>query len=389
MKVVFITSTFPDIKCGVADYAYNLIKSMKGFGHEFHILTSDDPSIIDKSDFCSIHKRMKLWTIREFPIARKVIDGIKPDIVHIHHDSVPFKTKKMLLNIIPIYLRSIDRDIKIITTIHEFREHRLRWKFRILPNLFFSDKLILVDLWDLKMIKRQFAFIPANKLTYIPIASNIIPPKKYVNMSRSEIRKSLGLGADDMLIFHFGEIVPHKGVDLLLHVFERIAPHNRYAKLLLISNMFGVEYRMTPYQKSVSKKIEENIFRNRIITLAGQDAETLSRYMLASDIAVFPFTFGVTYQRGTFLASLAHGLPTLTTYHPSFYPPMITDGKDAVLVKINDEKSLLDKLEVLIRDEGMREKIGVSARKFYEMNFSWSSIGRKMDELYHKFNSLR
>ncbi|MFA6142156.1 MAG: glycosyltransferase family 4 protein [Candidatus Omnitrophota bacterium] len=387
MKVLFITSEFPNIRGGISDYAYKLMESMRDSGNELHVLTTDDKAIIDRSDFCRIYKAIKLWTANEYPVIKKIIDDINPDIVHVHHDTAYFKTKKVLLNLIPFFVKVNFRKIKVITTIHEFRGHRLRWKLRVLADVLFSDKSIFVDFWDLMVLKRQFGLIPSGRLENIPIASNIIPEKMYLSISKPELRKSLGLEKDGVLIFYFGEVVPPKGLEFLISTFEKIAQSNKTAKLLLVLNIFREGYKKNLYQAGILKRIEESIFKERIITVADQNADKLSQYMLASDIAVYPFTMGASYQRGTFLASLAHGMPTLTTYHPDFYPPMIINGSDAVLIKVGDIDLFYEKLEELINNESMREKISVNARRFYEENFSWESIGIKTAGLYSRLAS--
>ena len=384
IKVLFIASVFPNMYGGgIADYTYNLIKHLSNESCEVHLLTSDDPVLIKENLFCKIYPDMKSWSKDAFRTVRKAVDEINPDIIHIQHDTISYKDKKPLLNFLPLLLGMHYPRIKKITTIHEFREHRLRWKLRILFNLIFSDECILVDRWDLKVLEKQFFFIPKKKLAYIPIASNIIPSLDS-GISKSIIREKLGLKKEDLIVFHFGRISPHKGVDFLLDAFEHIADKEKNARLLLISGLFSEGYDKTEYQKNIVKRIKESKFKDRILTLKSQDKEKLSLYILASDIGVFPFTFGATYQRGSFLASLAHGLPTITSYDPSFYPDSIVNGDDAIFIETKNIDSLSKELMELIKNEKKREKMKVSAKEFYEKHFSWSKIAKETRNLYNR-----
>ena len=382
MKILFITSVFPRIGGGIADYTLRLIESLRNEKYELHLLTSDDPRIVEKRDGYKIHARIRGWSMSNFRIVQEVIDDIRPDLIHIQYDTILSNNKKYLLNVLPFLIKINYRHPKVITTIHEFREHRLRWKLRVLLDIIFSDRCIFVDLYDLEIAQNQYFFIPKGKFSYIPIGSNIIPPPNIFNISKQEIRRKLNLQEDDLVLFHFGVISPHKGLDYLLKAFEKIAPEEENTKLLLISNLFSEESEKTKYQKSFIAKLKQSAFKDRILTLKDQNEANLSLYMLAADIAIFPFTFGVTYQRGSFLATLAHGLPVITTYHPQFYPCHIVNGKDAVLISINNMSLLSEKITELIKNKKMREEISHNARRFYESHFSWCNIAKKTSALY-------
>jgi len=388
MKILIIVSIFPHVTDGgIGDYTYNLAKELYNENDEIVILTSDDPRIMKGDRFFKIYPCVESWSIIDYRTVSKIINEIKPDIVHIQHDTTSSKNKKFLLNFLPLFLRLTNKRIKIVITIHEFLEHRLRWKLRLLPMFIFSDRAIFVDRWDMEIAEKQFGRILRSKASHIPIASNIIPSPEDRLIPKPEIRKRLNLKEEDILLFYFGNISPQKGLGVLLDLFERLIPISEHIKLVVISNLFSKKESRTEYQKNILSKIGNIRFKERILTIESQDAKCLSRYMLASDIAVLPFTFGVSYQRGSFLACLAHGLPTVTTVNQKFYPSFIINGKDVLFVEKGDSNAFYEKVIALIRNEKMRKEIGRNAITFYNKHFSWHSIAKETSSLYQEIFS--
>ncbi len=51
------------------------------------------------------------------------------------------------------------------------------------------------------------------------------------------------------------------------------------------------------------------------------------------------------------------------------------------LVEQKNPKQLAEKIVTLLKDEGLRRKIGKTGRKFVEENFSWETIAEKYIEI--------
>ena len=85
MKILFITSVFPEDGYGIADYSFNLVKNLakkEGALFDISLLTTNRRNIIESCDFCSIYKVMDKWGLREFAKVKELIKEIKPDIIH-------------------------------------------------------------------------------------------------------------------------------------------------------------------------------------------------------------------------------------------------------------------------------------------------------------------
>lgn len=82
------------------------------------------------------------------------------------------------------------------------------------------------------------------------------------------------------------------------------------------------------------------------------------------------------------LEALATGLPILAT-ETGGTSELVEDGKNGLIVKMQDSKDLAEKIEMIIKDEEGREKMGQMSRQKAE-KMSWKSVARKYYDLYEK-----
>jgi len=86
MKILFITGSYPPMKCGVGDYQYNLAKSLsKTNDVNIGVLTSTDAKPVSETDNVEVYPIIRDWGIgRIFKIVKFIRDW-DPDIVHIQY----------------------------------------------------------------------------------------------------------------------------------------------------------------------------------------------------------------------------------------------------------------------------------------------------------------
>jgi len=122
--------------------------------------------------------------------------------------------------------------------------------------------------------------IPASKVrvlahpSYIDVYPNLV--------DRQTARYELGLGADDYVYLHFGQIRPYKGVDRLLDAFDRLSRQRPRAKLLLVGSSGRFESLPELMQRARANPNVISVFN------AVPDAD-VQLYLNAADVAVFPY----------------------------------------------------------------------------------------------------
>jgi glycosyltransferase involved in cell wall biosynthesis len=122
--------------------------------------------------------------------------------------------------------------------------------------------------------------LPQSKVRVLPHPSYI---DVYPNLvDQATARYELGLGHRDFVYLHLGKIRPYKGIDRLLDAFDRLARHDKKAKLLLVGEPGRFEQLDEIKQRA---RANPNVISN---FNAVPDAD-LQLYMNAADVVVLPY----------------------------------------------------------------------------------------------------
>ena len=108
---------------------------------------------------------------------------------------------------------------------------------------------------------------------------------------------------------------------------------------------------------------------SRLIAGGSRASYDLACHLAACDVVMQPYPDGVTSRRTTLMASLALGLPIVTTSGP------LTEGlwekSDAVvLAPVGWENALAEGVQLLLADRARRDEISRKARDLYQRQFS-------------------
>lgn len=98
----------------------------------------------------------------------------------------------------------------------------------------------------------------------------------------------------------------------------------------------------------------------------------LSKHLSACDVMIQPYPDGVSSRRSSVMASIAHGLPTITTAG-RLTEPLWQTSKAVALAPVGDTAALVSVTDELLRDPMARSHLGTAARALYQKYFSVSN----------------
>jgi glycosyltransferase involved in cell wall biosynthesis len=365
---MMISGSYPKMKCGVGDYTYLLIRYLCNHGMKVKVITSKNKNVKNSESCLPI---IDSWGLK---CIKKIINRLVEDNGNIIHIQYPTKGYgyNIGINLLPLYIKLFNHNnYKIILTLHEFSQTNFLRKLAIIPLILFSDKIIFTNYEEKDIVSKVFFFLNKRKFTVINIGPNIIP--KLPNQKTAKKTHT---------ITYFGFIRPDKGIDVLL---KAIKLTKIYKEKDFILNIIAELENKDKYHKRIIDLIDR--LDNTKINVTGfLSEEKVSEKLYETDLSVLPFTDGLTYRRGSFIASVAHDVPVISTYS-NLTSLDLYDSLKNYLVKPYDINALAEKIDKFFYDEDYRAQLYLITSKIKGL-FDWNIIAETHIELYKCIGGL-
>ncbi|WP_138445132.1 glycosyltransferase family 4 protein [Sinomonas susongensis] len=376
---------------GVAGYVARLAHELEARGVEPVVVGSGT----ETAGSTSITER---WDLGGTATAGRALHRLGLDAVHVQFAPSMYGFQGSI-GLLPLL---IPRSLPLLTTLHEYGSWELpvaraRASRRLWP---FAERRRIADRETGFLVPRSRAVVvtnPAHLSTlrerfqgrieahHIPIGANVQSPQdRDRHQCRREIRGRLGLGPGTRLLAFFGFVHPVKGIRYLLEATARLRSEGEDLHVVVVG---GFESLALPGQEARDFRAEllGQVCRLDIeshVTFTGfEPPSEVSRWLLASDVGVLPFTGGVTTKSGSLLTMLDHGLPVVVTAGAD---AAIEDGRNCVVVRtVRDSEALAVGLRRVLHDDGLRARVSRAGKALAEEH-SWRDIARRHADLYRE-----
>jgi glycosyltransferase involved in cell wall biosynthesis len=391
LHILFITGEYPPDVGGVGDYTRQLGRMLIAHGHRVSVLTPGPANEADDRSEPAVIPLGSAWDWWSWRQVLRVIRLLTPDIVHIQYQTGAYGMHPAI-NLLPWRLRRLPHRPRLVVTAHDLRlpyllpkaDHLRTWTTTRLFTA--ADALILTNAADQQRVLAgarpdRELYSPRSALrtptTIIPIGSNITlrPPRPY---ARRAWRKRLGIAPDNILVAYFGLLNRSKGVLELLTAFAELPPR---FKLLIVGGAAPLPDDQR-YAEEIQAVIGLQSLNERVQITGPCSEEDVSGHLLAADLAVLPFLDGASYRRGSLLATLAHGIPTITTAPPTPLQPALEDGVHALVLPQAAPFDVRTAIERLAGDEALRTRLAAGAQTLASY-FAWPNIADQHEAVYH------
>ncbi|MEK7560113.1 MAG: glycosyltransferase family 4 protein [Patescibacteria group bacterium] len=202
--------------------------------------------------------------------------------------------------------------------------------------------------------------VPSNYLKKIVSMWGIEPSKTFViynafesplafaRGSKEEVKKSLDLPGK--IIVSAGRLVPWKGFDVLIDIFNNLSKKFEDLKLVIIGS--------GPEEETLKLKITDYGPKTVLFTGSLTRARVL-KYLSATDVFALNTAYeGFSHQ---ILEAMALGVPIVTT-NIGGNPEIIKNGENGFLVEFNNKEDFQEKISELLNNRNLSEKFSQNAK---------------------------
>lgn len=201
-------------------------------------------------------------------------------------------------------------------------------------------------------------------------------PEKFLSEYRNtdlrmRCRKEYGILESCILVLTVGAFEPYKNQKLLVEA-AKLVHEDDICFFLVGGNPESV------YQQSIAENIRTNNLDDKVMIIP--QVENTAPFYLAADIFVFTSTWD-TYPL-VVLEAMAYGLPIIATSMTGV-KEQVRFGFNALETK-DDPSELACHLTCLVRDSGLREKLGKNSRIVYESLEPHAKMVNRYEQLFEQ-----
>lgn len=274
------------------------------------------------------------------------------DIVHIHTSEPPSARRKLLFFRLAKWLKK-----KIVVHFHSFSPdttvngpHSERYREMFCG----ADVVVVLSNYWKEVVDKKFHLGNRIKVVYNPCPT-ITYPQTY------EKTKS---------ILYAGTINQRKGYADLIRAFAKVASKHTDWKIALAGNGEIEQARTLAKELGIEGQVD---------FLGWVNGEKKDKAFKQASVFCLP-----SYAEGFPMAVLdawAYGLPVITT-PVGGVPDVAVDGENMLLFNPGDIDTLAGKLDWIMRDEALREKLSAASIKISTEKFNLSTITQQIGEIY-------
>ncbi|MCL5795141.1 MAG: glycosyltransferase family 4 protein [Patescibacteria group bacterium] len=183
---------------------------------------------------------------------------------------------------------------------------------------------------------------------------------------RNKLRSEIGLKSEDKVLISASRLVKKNGLDILIKSIKDLN-----VKVIILG---------TGKQESKLKALAQELgLREKVLFLGHVSHKDLPRYLKIADVFIRPSR---SEGLGTaFLEAMSVGLPIIAT-RVGGIPDFLIERETGLFCELNNPRDLREKIDLILADHKLREKIINQGLNLVHTNYQWDLIASQMKEIF-------
>lgn len=249
----------------------------------------------------------------------------------------------------------VSNDIKKIAWEHNHHNNKKKYINSLVKSCKNIDNLVLVS----NELSEFYKGYLGSKVVYIPNCLDKMPSK----LSKLDSKNLVAIG----------RLSKEKGFDDLLKLFKKISIKHPDWKLNIVGD--GME------KNNLLDLAKELKLGDKVVFHGYQNKDYINNILLESSIYVMTShteSFGL-----VLIEAMSYGVPCISYTSAQGATEIISDGETGYLIKNRSEDEMIEKIELLIENEKLRNKLGKNAR-LRSKNYSNEVVLDKWSKIINK-----
>lgn len=249
----------------------------------------------------------------------------------------------------------VSNDIKKIAWEHNHHNDKKKYINSLVKSCKNVNNLVLVSS-ELSLFYKKYL---GDKVVYIPNCLDKMPNR----LSKLDSKNLVAVG----------RLSKEKGFDDLLRLFKKISAKHPDWKLNIVGD--GME------RNNLLDLARELKLGEKVVFHGYQNKDYINNVLLESSIYVMTShteSFGL-----VLIEAMSYGVPCVSYTSAQGANEIISDGETGYLIKNRNENEMIEKIELLIEDEKLRNKLGKNAR-IRSKNYSNEVVLDKWSKIINK-----
>lgn len=362
MKVQ-VLSTYVPAKCGIAEYAGDLVETLEGEAVEVEVIAVDQG--VERLTYPSaVGRIIRRDNPQDYLEAAEYVNSKGADVVLIQHEYGIFGGEwgSHLLQ----FMERVD--VPQVTTLHTVIPPIDGLMGEITQRILELSSVITVMSPGSLRVLRKFYDVNGCDVRVVPHGVRFIPTE-----GKDRIKAELGV-SDRFVMSTIGFLSPSKGIEYALMALPKIRRHVSNILYLVVGTVHPKQrkiYGDSYYEKLVSLAEALKVKEQVLFVNSFPGKEEYVKYIVASDVIVLPYTNRMQVSSGFLAHALGYGKPVIST--PFIHAQdLLSDGR-GLLCDFKNPDSVADAVIKLAKDPDLRAEVEEKALS-YGSRFKWENV---------------